>query len=78
MNVNSISKQLLFSAVRIEASNSKKDSVGTGFIVNKKLDDNRTIHFLVTNKHVIRQTDDNDKFVAPFTEGKIFGIATKT
>ena len=55
MKVETISDQLLFSTVRIEiATDDSKTGVGTGCIVMKRIDDNKSAIFLVTNKHVIK------------------------
>ena len=53
MLVDSTAKQMLFCTARIEAYNSDKSSVGTGFFFSYKLNDGREVPFLVTNKHVI-------------------------
>lgn len=63
-------KQLLFSTVRIVADvdidDSTKKSVGTGFLVNKKIDEQTNQVFLITNKHVIASTDQNGKVIGKF------------
>jgi len=51
MKVQTIAEQLLFSTVRIETDK----GVGTGFIVNKKLDD-KNVFCIITNKHVINES----------------------
>lgn len=62
MKTDTISKQLLFSTVRIETSNKKEAAVGTGFVVAKKIADKQQYLFLVTNRHVVEGYD----------KGKIF------
>jgi hypothetical protein len=66
MEVNTFFKELLFSTVRIEGDNRK--SVGTGFLVSKKIDDKKQQLFLATNKHVVAQIDDAGKVVRPFSD----------
>jgi hypothetical protein len=48
-------QQLFFCTTRIEAASSdgKRRSVGTGFIINEKIDDNRSFLFIVTCRHVV-------------------------
>jgi V8-like Glu-specific endopeptidase len=68
MQPNTFLKQLLFSTVRIVADTEdpKKKSLGTGFLVVKKVSDTTDQIFLITNKHVIAKTDEvgsvKDKF----------------
>ena len=51
----SISEQLLFSTIRIETKlNSGKVGTGTGFFFNFKLDEQRIIPTIITNKHVVK------------------------
>lgn len=60
MEIKSVAEQMFFSTMRIEAFNSGPNpfsSVGTGFYYAHKIDDNTIIPFIVTNKHVIRNTD---------------------
>lgn len=58
MEVKTISDQLLFSTIRIEVkTTNNKIGVGTGCLVQKKIDDERSAIFLVTNKHVIENAD---------------------
>ena len=57
MKVKTAAEQLLFLTLRIETSN----SIGTGFIVthewkDQKTSDKLTGFFLITNKHIIRNT----------------------
>lgn len=49
-----ISEQLLFSTVRIQANIGSGESVGTGFFFAFPLDEHRTIPAIITNKHVIQ------------------------
>lgn len=50
----SIMEQLCFSTTRIEATDSNgKISVGTGFFFCFKIDENTSIPFVVTNKHMV-------------------------
>jgi hypothetical protein len=53
MQADSVTKQMLFCTVRIEAHNSTASSVGTGFLFGYKLPDGREVPYLVTNKHVV-------------------------
>ena len=50
MKPQTISEQLLYSTVRLVATN---DSIGTGFFFNFTFDDNKTVPVIVTNKHVV-------------------------
>ncbi|AFU68154.1 hypothetical protein P700755_001216 [Psychroflexus torquis ATCC 700755] len=54
MNLNDISTQLLYTTfpIWVERNNGEK-SFGTGFIINHKLDDEKSVPLLVTNNHVI-------------------------
>jgi S1-C subfamily serine protease len=52
MDVNTISKQLLFTTVKITAQMPGGISTGTGFIMNIGADD-KFLPVVVTNKHVI-------------------------
>ena len=56
MNISSIQNQLVYTTVRITATDEKEISVGTGFFVHKKSEKNSDI-FLVTNKHVVKNYD---------------------
>lgn len=71
MEVNTITKHLLFSTIRIEASNNsfKNCSVGTGFFYMKKHGES-TIPFIVTNKHVIGEYDSEN--LGGFKQGRMF------
>ena len=68
MQPDTFLKQLLFSVVRIVADTDdpKKKSVGTGFLVHKKIDDKTQQIFLVTNKHVIAKADNAGKIIGKF------------
>jgi len=60
MRVETLAENLLFSTVRIEASGSGRNSVGTGFVFayeSEALGEN-PVYFMVTNKHVIRDASD--------------------
>jgi len=71
MNTNTFLKQLLFSTVRIiaDTEDPAKQSVGTGFLVVKKIDESQEQIFLVTNKHVIAKADNTGKVIGKFTKG---------
>jgi len=57
LNPTSISEQLLFTTVRIDTvTSSGKKFFGTGFIVNREREDGKVAFFLVTNKHVIKDS----------------------
>lgn len=68
MQANTFLKQLLFSTVRIVADTDEvgKKSVGTGFLIAKKISDTQQQIFLVTNKHVISKAENNGKVVGNF------------
>lgn len=57
VNVDTPAKQLLFSTVLVAAHRSDGESHGTGFLLTSKLDSARTLVFLATNKHVVRDSD---------------------
>ena len=60
MEIKSVAEHMFFSTMRIEAFNSGPNpfsSVGTGFYYAHKTDDNKIIPFVVTNKHVVNNTD---------------------
>jgi hypothetical protein len=63
MKVQTITEQLLFSTVRIETDK----GVGTGFLLQAKLNFGGSLIFLITNKHVIKDTKVIKFF---FTKGK--------
>jgi len=68
MEPNTFLKQLLFSTVRIiaDTDDPKKKSIGTGFLVQKKIGEKSQQIFLVTNKHVIAKADDAGKIIGEF------------
>lgn len=49
----SISEQLIFSTVRIEADN----NIGTGFFFSFQLGDNKRLPLIITNKHVVTDAE---------------------
>lgn len=71
MQANTFLKQLLFSTVRILADTKEptKKSVGTGFLLSKKIDETKQQIFLVTNKHVIAESNSDGKIVGKFLKG---------
>lgn len=60
MKVETLVENLLFSTIRIQASGSNGNSVGTGFVFAYESEATREVpvHFMVTNKHVIRDTSE--------------------
>lgn len=70
MQPDTFLKQLLFSVVRIVADTDdpKKKSIGTGFLVHKKIDEKKQQIFLVTNKHVVVKADNTGKIVDKFVK----------
>ena len=68
MQPDTFLKQLLFSTVRIVADTDdpKKKSIGTGFLVHKKIDEKIQQILLVTNKHVIAKADNTGKIISKF------------
>jgi len=68
---NTFLKQLLFSTVRIiaDTDDPARKSVGTGFLVAKKIDDTQQQIFLITNKHVIAKADNAGKIIGKFGKG---------
>lgn len=55
MDSLSIAEQLCFSTTRIETSDSNGNVYsGTGFFFNLKIENDKTVPLLVTNKHVVR------------------------
>ena len=50
MKPQTTSEQMLFSIVRLIASN---NSTGTGFFFNFAFDNNKTVPVIITNKHVV-------------------------
>lgn len=71
MQPDTFLKQLLFCTVRIVADTDdpKKKSVGTGFLIAKKINETQQQIFLVTNKHVIAKADDAGKVIGKFEKG---------
>lgn len=59
MNFQTIEEQLLFSTLRIESLNAAAQvvSIGTGFLVNRKVSENGTKVYLVSNKHILLATN---------------------
>lgn len=59
MKLDSVEEQLLFSTVRIESLNSLKSpiSIGTGFIIFCKIKEDGHKAYLVSNKHVLLESD---------------------
>jgi hypothetical protein len=53
MQVNTFLKQLLFSTVRIIADTdiAVKKNVGTGFLVVKKISENKGVRYLLSNQY---------------------------
>lgn len=47
------SEQLMFSTVRLQIKKEKGVSVGTGFLYHHKIDEDRFVPLLITNKHVV-------------------------
>lgn len=56
---NTIEEQLLFSTLRIESldENNQIVSIGTGFIMNREVEKDKYVIYLVSNKHVLLATD---------------------
>lgn len=67
MNIKpqTISEQMLFSTIRLVASN---DSTGTGFFFQFNLGENKDVPIIVTNKHVVN--DNQDEQVSFFLHTK--------
>jgi S1-C subfamily serine protease len=53
--VRSVGEQLLFSTLRLEIinNNGQVESIGTGFIVRKRLNEDRNLLLLISNRHVL-------------------------
>lgn len=67
MQVSTISEQLFFTTIRIDTISKNGDSgSGTGFFFCHKKDNNEYL-FIVTNKHVVNNTD---KGTLTFLKGK--------
>ena len=59
MQVDTISQQIFFTTIRIDTiSVDGSQGSGTGFIVNHDLSENNSAYFIVTNKHVIANTNE--------------------
>ncbi len=69
MKIDTFSKQILFSTVRVIAQDG--ESVGTAFLVSKQVTPESQQIFLVTNKHVIAKVDDSGKVIGSFSKGQI-------
>lgn len=55
MNLNDINTQIIFTTVPIWVENQNdQTSTGTGFIYQKKINENTSIPFIVTNAHVVK------------------------
>ena len=54
MKVETFNDQVFFVTVRIETQTDRGISVGTGFVIEREIDKDKRILFLVTNKHVIK------------------------
>lgn len=69
MKPDTFLKQILFSTVRIVAHTSTGGtSIGTGFLITKKISDTEEQIFLITNKHVIAETDAEGNTTGKFTD----------
>ncbi len=54
MNLNDISTQIIFTTIPIYVEkNDGKNEFGTGFIYQQKIDDVKSIPFIITNRHVV-------------------------
>lgn len=61
MEIKSIAEDLFFSVMRIESRNTDNNpfsSIGTGFYYAHHVDDDTIIPFIITNKHVINNTNE--------------------
>lgn len=54
INPDSITEKLLFTTVRIQSSTTTSTGTGTGFFFKHKIDEDKTLPLVVTNKHVVR------------------------
>jgi hypothetical protein len=71
MEVVTAVEQLLFSTVRIETQTTiGAQGTGTGFVFSYKLDQNRQIPFLVTNKHVVAGAQNGRLIMTLAQDGK--------
>ena len=75
MKIDTFSKQILFSTVRVIAQDG--ESVGTAFLVSKQVTPESQQIFLVTNKHVIAKADESGKITGSFSKGQISFIKQK-
>ncbi|MEN6462561.1 MAG: serine protease [Syntrophomonas sp.] len=59
MKLNTVEEQLLFATLRIESLNANNNviGIGTGFLVNKEINPNEYVIYLVSNKHVLFASD---------------------
>lgn len=69
LNVETPAEQLLFSTVRIECQSPDGLSTGTGFFYSREVN-NSTAVFIVTNKHVIRESQVGRLFFTASEDGK--------
>ncbi len=53
MKIDNIQNQLIYSTVRIVATDGKEISVGTGFLVLRKISEDKGLLYIATNKHVV-------------------------
>jgi S1-C subfamily serine protease len=60
MKVETLVEELLFSTIRVQASGSNGNSVGTGFVFAYESEaiGEGPVHFMVTNEHVIRDASE--------------------
>lgn len=64
--MNSIYEQLLFTTLRIESiKDGSQSSIGTGFLIQKQVDKNKFKIYLVSNRHVLA---DSNSIILSFTE----------
>lgn len=81
INPETISERMLFSTIRLEASN---NSTGTGFFFHFKVSNDQIIPVIITNKHVINHNEKEEiKFFlhiknGDIPDGKNIGIVFKT
>jgi hypothetical protein len=79
MKVDTVCKQLLFSTIRVQAGNhiEQLSSIGTGFLILSDFNASGKQIFLVTNKHVVTETDKDGKFKSNWLCGKITFLRAK-
>lgn|SRR3989344_1819434 len=75
MKIDTFPKQIMFSTVRVIAQDGA--SVGTAFLVRKKISEEQQQIFLVTNKHVIAQADAAGKIIGSYSKGQLTFIKQK-